>query len=172
MNYAKIIKNDTTAGQGFCVSLYVQGCPHHCPGCFNPETWDFAGGTLFTDNVAQEIWEALTANNIQRKLCILGGEPLAPRNRLDLAWFIIQTRLKFPDIKIYIWTGYLIEDLIAEDDLNLINILHQIDYLIDGPFIESERDITLKMRGSKNQRILHFTQENNYAIIEEKEENK
>lgn len=76
MKYAGIIKNDTAAGPGLCLSFYTQGCPHHCSGCHNPETWDFNGGKEFTDETLQMILENINANGIERPLCILGGEPL------------------------------------------------------------------------------------------------
>lgn len=170
MNYAKIKKNDVANGEGICVSLFVQGCPHHCPGCFNSETWDFSKGRYFDIEIQQEIWEAITANGLQRNLSILGGEPLAPRNRIDVAKFIIETKLLFPDIKIYLWTGYILEELLEEEDYDINIILNQIDTLIDGPYIESERDITLHLCGSRNQRIL--TKEQIYDIINKKESEK
>ena len=150
MRYNKIYKNDTTAGKGINVSVYLQGCPHKCPGCFNPETWDPQEGFLFSKDTMKEILDAIGANGIQRNLSILGGEPLAPWN-LELTEYIVNTvRLHYPNIKIYLWTGYILEELDEKQKL----ILLYLDYLIDGPYIEAERDITLQMRGSKNQRII------------------
>lgn len=150
MRYNKIYKNDTTAGKGINVSVYLQGCPHKCPGCFNPETWDPQEGFLFSKDTMKEILDAIGANGIQRNLSILGGEPLAPWN-LELTEYILNTvRLHYPNIKIYLWTGYALEELNKKQKM----ILLYLDYLIDGPYIETERDITLDMRGSKNQRII------------------
>lgn len=148
--YNSINYNDTANAPGFAVSIYLQGCPHHCKGCFNPETWDFNGGQEFTDKLLKNIKEKLYANGIKRSLCILGGEPLHEKN-LEVLTNIIATIPN--EIKIYVWTGYTLEELVAKEDLRINWILNHIDYLIDGPFIEEERDITLKMRGSRNQRI-------------------
>lgn len=148
--YNSINYNDTANAPGFAVSIYLQGCPHHCKGCFNPETWDFNGGQEFTDKLLKNIKEKLYANGIKRSLCILGGEPLHEKN-LEVLTNIIFTIPN--EIKIYVWTGYTLEELIAKEDLRINWILNHIDYLIDGPFIKEERDITLKMRGSRNQRI-------------------
>lgn len=148
--YNSINYNDTANAPGFAVSIYLQGCPHHCKGCFNPETWDFNGGQEFTDKLLKNIKEKLYANGIKRSLCILGGEPLHEKN-LEVLTNIIAIIPN--EIKIYVWTGYTLEELVAKEDLRINWILNHIDYLIDGPFIEEERDITLKMRGSRNQRI-------------------
>ena len=159
MRIAGINKNDFAAAPGVSVSVYVQGCPHHCKGCHNPETWDFRGGELFTFETAKEIIDALNENNIYRSLCIQGGEPLAPFNIPEVMGLIYKTKLLSPHTKIYVWTGYLYEDLVqrAESDPELKYILSAIDILIDGPYIEELRDITLKMRGSSNQRIIDLT---------------
>lgn len=156
MNYAGIIKNDVTAGEGVCVSFFTQGCPHHCAGCHNPETWAFDGGKEFTQEVLTEIIESIKANGIQRNLCIMGGEPLCPENQF-LTWLVISNvKEQYPDIKVYIWTGYLYEDLIKDSSSKIISILEMTDVLIDGPYIQEERDITLPMRGSRNQRIINL----------------
>lgn len=155
MRYAGIIKNDTANAPGVCVSFYIQGCDHHCRGCHNPETWDFEGGKEFTPNVLEQIDKALVANNVHRDFCLLGGEPLHEQN-LMLSYLLIEhIRQTHPDVKIYIWSGYLYEDLlkIAKTNHKLRFILDNSNYLIDGPFILAKRDITLWMRGSPNQRI-------------------
>lgn len=158
MRYADIIKNDTAAAPGFCVSFYVQGCPHKCVGCFNPETWDFEGGKEFTPETLNEIIAALTANGIKRNLCILGGEPLCQENLFLTTLVIREVKKVLPDTKIYIWTGYVHEDLKqkAAFTTSLDYILNTADVLIDGPFIQELRDITLSMRGSSNQRIINL----------------
>ena len=154
MRYADVIWNDITAGDGLCVSFYVQGCPHHCPGCHNPETWDFEGGKEFPSTLLDELPQRLNAQGINRPLCILGGEPLCQEN-LFLTHLLIKTiKEKSPHTKIYLWTGYLYEELEKQDNHHVQYILKNINTLIDGPFIQEERDITLKMRGSRNQRII------------------
>lgn len=155
MNYATIKENDIANGEGVCVSLFVSGCPHHCKGCFNPETWDYNYGTPFTQETIDYISDSLTKNEIQRNFSILGGEPLAPQNREAVCDVVQQIRKKFPNIIIYLWTGYLFEDLVLESDRDffLTKILTNINVLIDGPFVEEKRDLRLKFRGSSNQRI-------------------
>ncbi len=159
MRYAGIIKNDIAAGEGVNVSFFTQGCPIHCPGCQNPQTWDFNGGKEFTPEVLQEIIEALHANGVQRNLSIMGGEPLCGENIFLTAMIITEVRRVYPNIKIYVWTGYTYEqlqELIEKIEPKIDMVLDNIDYLIEGPFLLSERDITLAMRGSRNQRILNM----------------
>lgn len=154
MQYAGLIKNDFSAAPGVSVSFYTQGCPHRCQGCHNPETWDFKGGKEFTANILDEIIEALQANGIKRSLCILGGEPLCPENQFLTCMIVRHVKEKLPETEIYVWTGYIYEQLKQSTDPHLKNILQIIDYIIDGPYIEAERDITLPMRGSRNQRVI------------------
>ena len=154
MRYAGIIKNDVAAGQGVCVTFFVQGCDTHCPGCHNPQTWDFDGGYEFTQETMDKIISALKANGVQRNFCIMGGEPLHPNNQFLTNLVITEVRKVYPDIKIYLWTGYVYEHLIDKHEKILQNIFKNIDVLIDGPFIKEQRDITLPMRGSRNQRII------------------
>lgn len=157
MRYASLKKNDVANAPGISVSFYVQGCVHHCKNCFNPETWDFDGGKEFTPEVLEEIIQALTANGITRSLCILGGEPLCPQN-LELTLLVISyAREKVPGIKVYIWTGYIYENLLKNEAPELKKILSMTDVLVDGPYVEELRDITLSMRGSSNQRIINLT---------------
>ena len=157
MKYSDIIFNDTAAAPGLCVSFFSQGCPHHCPGCHNPETWDFNGGKEFTPQVLNEIVEALTANGIKRSLCIMGGEPLCEANQFLTLLVISHVREKVPGVKIYIWTGFYYEDLLQMKTPHLTKILELADVLIDGPYVEAKRDITLPMRGSSNQSIIELT---------------
>ena len=154
MRYAGIIKNDVAAGNKVCVTFFVQGCAQHCPGCHNPETWDFDGGYEFTQDTLNKILEAITANGVQRNFAVMGGEPLHPNNLFLTNLVISEVRQKYPKIKIYLWTGYLYKDLIDKQEKLLQNILNNVDVLIEGPFIQEQRDITLPMRGSKNQSII------------------
>ena len=156
MRYAGIIKNDVAAGEGVNVTFFVQGCAQHCPGCHNPETWDFDGGYEFTQDTLNDIIKALKANGVQRNFSIMGGEPLHENNLFLTNLVITEIRKVYPDIKIYLWTGYIYEDLIDKQEKILQNILQNINYIIDGPFIKEQRDITLPMRGSKNQRIIRI----------------
>jgi anaerobic ribonucleoside-triphosphate reductase activating protein len=134
MRYSGIIRNDLAAAPGVSVTFFTQGCPHRCKGCHNPETWDFEGGKEFTPKVLEEIYEALSANGIQRSFCIMGGEPLCEEN-LFLTHLVLQgVKTRFPEVKIYIWTGYYYEDLIATFNPRVQNILEMTDVLIDGPY--------------------------------------
>ena len=154
MKYANIIWNDVTAGNGVNVSFYTQGCPHRCEGCHNPETWDFNSGKEFTEEVLKNIITGLTANNIKRNFSILGGEPLCPENLPLVKILVKEIRANYPDIKIYLWTGYVLKNLLDNyfnEDMQYI--MSNINYLIDGPYDQKQRDITLKMRGSRNQNI-------------------
>ena len=153
--YAGLIKNDFANGTGTCVSFWTQGCPHRCPGCQNPETWNFNGGKEIPTDIRGQIIKAICANNITRNFSVLGGEPLCKENLEEVDKIITSVRTAFPQIKIFVWTGYLLEDLKKKHDNKIDHILSQIDVLIDGPYIDAERDITLELRGSKNQRILY-----------------
>lgn len=157
MRYAGMIKNDIAAGEGVNVSFFTQGCHFHCMGCHNPQTWDFSGGKEFTSETLEELLEALSANGIQRNLSIMGGEPLCAENIFLVNMIIFEVKKRYPNIKIYIWTGYTYEELLTRlDEPKVGTILDNIDYLIDGRFELGERDISLPMRGSRNQRILNM----------------
>lgn len=156
MRYAKIKFNDIVNGEGINVAFFTQGCPHHCPGCFNPETWNFDGGQEFTQETLASILQGISANGVKRNFSVLGGEPLCAEN-LFLTRFIIEAvRKEYPDIKIYLWTGYLYEELKDNPNFHLQFILDNIDVLIDGPYMAIERNITLPLRGSRNQKIIEF----------------
>ena len=154
MRFSGIIENDFTAAPGVSVSFFTVGCPHRCKGCHNPETWDFNGGKEFTPEVLSQIVKALTANDIARNFCIMGGEPLCEENLFLTNLVISHVRENLPEVPIYIWTGYYYDDLLKNSNPHLKNILSQADVLIDGPYIEKLRDITLPMRGSSNQSII------------------
>lgn len=154
MRYAGIIKNDFSAAPGISVTFFTQGCPHRCEGCHNPETWDFEGGEEVTHDTILEVIEAITANGLHRNLCIMGGEPLCPENQFLTNLIINSVKEKLPDTKIYLWTGYCLEDLDMSNN-RIKSILEQVDCLIDGPYDKTKRDVSLFMRGSSNQRILY-----------------
>ena len=147
MNYCGIKKTDTANGLGARVSLFVSGCRNHCPGCFQPETWDFGYGEPFTKEIEDEIIEALRPSWIQG-LSILGGEPMEPENQAALLPFLRHMRRELPDKDIWLYTGYTFE---AVSDSELLPL---VDVLVDGPFVDGQKDISLSFRGSRNQRIL------------------
>lgn len=165
MNYLKIDKNDYVNGKGLCVSLFVSGCPHHCKGCFNPESWDYAAGKEFTEDTLQELLNAIEDHDIKRNFSVLGGEPLAPSNRRKIAYIITKVKERYPDIVIFLWTGYTFEFLQAQNDYLINHILKNIDVLIDGPFVEEEKDLNLDLRGSRNQQIRILGKADGYEFI-------
>ena len=151
MKYAKIRKMDISNGEGVRVSLFVQGCSFHCKNCFNQETWDFNGGKEFTTAEIQKIIELVNKDYIAG-LSILGGEPLH-NNNVDEVFHIVTTfKEKFPNKNIWLWTGFKFEDAIKDSKRK--SILCNIDVLIDGQFEEDKKDLTLKWRGSSNQRVI------------------
>lgn len=157
MQYSGILYNDMAAAPGVSVTFFSQGCPHHCKGCHNPETWDFKGGKEFTPDILDKIVEGLTAQGIQRNFCLMGGEPLCPEN-IFLSYLIVSTvKEKVPGAKIYVWTGYTYEDLVTQNNKHTMMLLKVADVLIDGPYMEECRNVTLEMRGSSNQRIIDLT---------------
>ena len=158
MNYSGLILNDITAAPGLCVSFFVQGCPHRCKGCHNPETWEFGRGKEFTSDTLNQIITGLTAQGIQRDLCIMGGEPLCDENAFLTYLVTKEVKDKVPGVKVYIWSGYTYEELQHRNHPQVRGALELADVLIDGPYIEEERDITLNMRGSRNQRIIDLSE--------------
>lgn len=155
MRYAQIRTIDVTNGEGFGMSLFVQGCHFHCKNCFNSSTWDFSKGQNFTEETLQIILDKI---NKQRQylsfFSILGGEPLAPENREEVYKILSIIRQQYPTLILNLWTGYTLEELKDQKDDTIKQILTIIDVLIDGRYEEDKRDISLKMRGSSNQRIL------------------
>lgn len=158
MNYGNIKFIDTADGEGVRVSLFVSGCRNHCPGCFNQDTWDFDFGKEFTEVEENEILEGCNKEYISG-LTILGGEPMEPENQVVLVNLIKKFKERFPEKSLWMYTGYVLDkDLLpgqrkyVEDVTGLI--LDSIDVLVDGPFILAERNLSLKFRGSNNQRIL------------------
>ena len=165
MRFKRIEINEIVNGNGVGITLWVQGCPHHCQGCFNPETWDFNGGEEFNYKAWNIILEALNHDYISR-FSISGGEPLYPDNIMELLIICKEIRIKYPLIDIWLWTGYTWEQLqermkkaqeqwpTVENDYYLRGLLSLVDYAIVGPFIEEEKDLTLQWRGSRNQEII------------------
>lgn len=155
MNYADIKRVDVANGPGVRVSLFVSGCPHHCTGCFNPETWDFTFGAEFGEQQEQEILRSLQPTHIQG-LSVLGGEPFAPENQQTVLNLVRKVRRELPEKDIWCYTGYLFEKLregMVGDYAQLL--LNELDVLVDGPFVLERKNLALKFRGSDNQRIIH-----------------
>ena len=152
MNYAEIKPCDIANGIGVRVSIFVSGCTHHCKGCFNEITWDFNYGKKFTVNTISNILEFLSKSYISG-LSILGGEPFEYKNQVSVNQLVQAVKSTFPKKDIWIYTGYSWEDNILKTSLSQ-SILHKIDVLVDGEFIESLKDISLKFCGSSNQRII------------------
>ena len=157
MNYADIKKHDIANGPGVRISIFVSGCTHHCKNCFNPETWDFNYGTLFSSGTIKTILEYLKPNYIQG-LSILGGEPFEHANQFGLLPLVKAVKERYPDKSIWCYTGYQYDEDILKNMVPVwpetTELLSCIDVLVDGPFIEEEKDLNLKFRGSRNQRII------------------
>ncbi len=147
MNYAKLNGYDIANGPGVRVSLFVSGCRHHCKGCFNPETWDFDYGRVFTFDTYQRLDDLLSFEHISG-LSILGGEPLEPENNKTLTVVCKSIKEVYPEKTIWLYTGFTYEHV------RDLPIMRYVDVLVDGPFIESLKDISLQFRGSSNQRII------------------
>ena len=147
MNCCGIKKTDIANGPGVRVSLFVSGCRNHCPGCFQPETWDFDYGDPFTKETEDEIITALRPSWIQG-LSILGGEPTEEENAAVLIPFLKRVRTVLPDKDIWLYSGYTYEALRDKEILTLV------DVLVDGPFLLELKDAGLAFRGSRNQRII------------------
>lgn len=154
MNFADIKDADVTNGPGVRVSLFVSGCPHHCPGCFNPETWDYNYGTPFTKDEAKQIMTMMDRPYIQG-LSLLGGEPLAPRNQRIVLRILTEVKQQLSEKDVWCYTGYQFEDLISGKVGEYAPlILPYLDVLVDGRFEEDKKDIRLRFRGSRNQRVI------------------
>lgn len=159
MNYGNIKKTDIADGEGVRVTLFVSGCRIHCPGCFQPQTWDFNFGQEFTEETEKELLEALKPSYIAG-LTVLGGEPFEPENQAVLAPFLERVRAAYPKKNIWCYSGYVYEkDLLeggAKHTEYTDRMLSCIDVLVDGPFIEAQKNLMLDFRGSENQRILRL----------------
>ena len=152
-----IKKCDIADGPGVRVSLFVSGCRHHCKGCFNAETWDFAYGSPYTKETEEEILRLLEPDYI-RGFTLLGGEPFEPENQRELAGLLVRIRETYPGKDIWCYTGYLYDRDLQPGGCVFTDVtetmLSCIDVLVDGEFIEEQKDVTLRFRGSRNQRIL------------------
>lgn len=157
MNYATIKFYDVANGTGVRVSLFVSGCRHHCKGCFNAETWDFSYGEPYTKETEDSIIDGLKPDYITG-LSLLGGEPFEPENQPALTALLRRVKTQLPEKTVWCYTGYTYDTDLAEGGSVFTDVtremLSYIDILVDGEFIEEQRDLTLRFRGSRNQRIL------------------
>lgn len=147
MYYGAIKNLDIANGPGCRVSLFVSGCRNHCPGCFQPETWDFEYGKLFTNVTLMRLGNLISNEHI-KGLSILGGDPMEPENRDAVETICQYMRTHYPDKDIWMWTGYLWEDVKDWPGFKYI------DVLVDGPFIQEQKNLCLWYRGSENQRVI------------------
>lgn len=156
MNYGAIKKRDIANGPGVRVSLFVSGCTHHCPGCFNADTWDFGYGSPFTREVEDEILEMLNSEYVAG-LSLLGGEPFEPCNQRVLLPFLLRVKERYPSKTIWCYSGYTLEELTGESRARCEatdEMLSLLDVLVDGEFVLAKKNIRLRFRGSENQRLI------------------
>lgn len=168
MRYASIRNLDISNGEGVGVSLFVQGCDRHCFNCFNPNTWDFNGGKEWTEETKNKFIKLIDRPYINR-ISILGGEPLAEQNLDEVLSLIKEIRISFPEKTIWLYTGYELSEIIKQEQYEKVSgipsvwskrwkIISNIDVLVDGEYIDEQKDLTLKWRGSKNQHVIDVKQ--------------
>ena len=159
MYYGNLKKFDIANGTGVRVTLFVSGCTHYCKGCFNSEAWDFHYGEPYTKEVEQEIIDALEPDYIEG-FSLLGGEPFEPENQKELVKLLRRIHEELPKKNIWCYTGYTWDvDLVPGGKVfteDTKEMLSYIDVLVDGEFVEAEKDLSLQFRGSRNQRILRL----------------
>ena len=154
MNYATIKNCDIANGPGVRVSLFVSGCTHRCPGCFNEAAWDFHYGEPFTEAVMEKILTMLQPAYI-KGLTLLGGEPFEPQNQGAVVELLRRIKKEMPEKSIWAFSGYLFEKDILSGRLgDTSEYLSYLDVLVDGPFIQAKKNLSLRFRGSENQRII------------------
>lgn len=174
MRYAQIRSMDISNGEGVGVSLFVQGCPFHCKNCFNSDTWDFNGGKEWTEEIKDKFMELINRPYIKR-VSFLGGECLAEQNLDEVLNLTQQIRISFPEKSIWLYTGFCWNDIMCsfaglqadcvvldKKDIEVWEkrkkIISNVDVLVDGEYIDEQKDLTLKFRGSKNQRVIDVKQ--------------
>ena len=173
MRYSEIEKCECHNGLGWGISLYTQGCHFHCKGCFNSETWNFDGGKEYTEDTKQTILNLLHPEYITR-FSVLGGEPLEGCNWLDLADLLVDIKIQYPNIKIWLYTGFTYEwlQVLADTeasgyDKNLLYIiLKNVDVLVDGQFQEDKKDLTYPFAGSTNQRVIDMNKTREVVLLD------
>lgn len=170
MNYAGIKYCDIANGVGCRTVLFVSGCRNHCKDCFQPHTWDFNYGEAFDEKIQAEVLESLKPAYV-KGITLLGGEPFEPENQVELVKFMRKVKAQYPNKDVWAFTGYIYDvDLVpggrkyceATDEL-----LSMLDILVDGPFMAEQKDLTLKFRGSRNQRIIDMveTRKTNQIVL-------
>jgi len=169
MNYCALKKSDVANGPGMRITLFVSGCTNHCPGCFQPETWDFDYGQPFTKEVEDHILELLAPSYIAG-LTLLGGEPFEPSNQRALLPFLKRVKEQLPKKNIWAYTGFTLDkELLADGSHPRCEVtdemLSLIDVLVDGRFVEAKKNVTLKFRGSSNQRLIDMNRTREYGEI-------
>ena len=174
MRYAQIRSMDMSNGEGVGVSLFIQGCPFHCKNCFNSETWDFNGGKEWTEKTKNKFMELIDRPYIKR-VSFLGGECLADQNLDEVLKLVKQIRISFPEKTIWLYTGFCWNDIMCsfaglQADCVVLDkkdieawekrrkIISNVDVLVDGEYIDEQKDLSLKFKGSKNQRVIDVKQ--------------
>ncbi|MCQ2558978.1 MAG: anaerobic ribonucleoside-triphosphate reductase activating protein [Oscillospiraceae bacterium] len=161
MNYCEIKDCDIANGYGIRVTLFVSGCTNHCKGCFQPETWSFEYGQEFTKETEEQLLKMLRPEYVDG-LTLLGGDPFEPRNQAALLPFLRRVRQELPNKSIWAYSGFLYEEMLKEGSYVRCEatdeMLSLIDVLVDGPFVEALKKITLQFRGSENQRLIDLNQ--------------
>lgn len=150
MRYAQIREYDIANGSGIRTSLFVQGCTRRCKGCFNPETWDFEGGSEWTAQTEEEFLK-LTGNPHVKGATILGGEPMEPANRPAVTALLRKLKERYPKKDTWMYSSYTFEELCEDEN----EVLKYVDVLVDGEFVEEKKDLSLRFRGSSNQRLVN-----------------
>lgn len=153
MKYLNILDCDIADGEGIRVTLFVSGCSHHCKGCHNPESWNPDNGKEFTEEVKEKLFKLIDRPYIDG-LTLSGGDPLFCDNIKDIRQLCFEFKQKFPNKTIWLYTGYTL------DKIKALDFLKCIDVIVDGPFIQELRDITLPFRGSSNQKIIKIKELN------------
>lgn len=164
INYHNVTHDDMNNGDGLRVVLWLSGCSHHCYQCQNPQTWNPNSGIPFDNEVKQEIFNELSKGYISG-ITLTGGDPLYKDNLNDVLFLLKQIRILYPTKTIWLYTGYTLEQILhpllintipTEEEEKRIDIIKMINVLVDGPYIDAQRDITLKWRGSANQRVINI----------------
>lgn len=164
MNYHNVTHDDMNNGDGLRVVLWLSGCSHHCYQCQNPQTWNPNSGIPFDNEVKQEIFNELSKGYISG-ITLTGGDPLYKDNLNDVLFLLKQIRILYPTKTIWLYTGYTLKQILhpllintipTEEEEKRIDIIKMVNVLVDGPYIDAQRDITLKWRGSANQRVINI----------------